>query len=181
MDAGGAAAANDVLTTGPSDRNRRVWRWSTIVVAAVLLAAFGFHRVDQSARHSEISALAMTSADAQATAAHADAQVRSTRAYTLPQLQSAPAAVRVGLAKLIADSAGRGVADLRASRSAVASTSVLPWHGSIRAAKRAELAYLDTWISYLDKVAAGGDIGERPSQTLDADQATARAALAAAA
>ena len=179
MDVGGAA--HDVLTAGTSDRNRRTWRWVGLVLGVVLVAAVVGQRADQAARHREFAALVTSSADAQATAEHADAQVRSTRAYTLPQLESAPAAVRIGLAKLIADSAGRGATDLRASRAAVASTSVLPWHRSIRTAKRAELAYLDTWITYFDNVAAAGDIRVRPTQALDAGQITARAALADAA
>jgi hypothetical protein len=178
MDVGGAA--DDVLITGASDRNRRAWRWVAVVGGVVFVAVFVGQRADRAARHSEFAGLVRASADAQASAEHADAQMRSTRAYTLPELDSAPAAVRVGLAKLIADSAGEGVADLRASRSAVASTSVLPWHRSIRAAKRAELDYLDTWIGYLGNVAAGGDIGARPTQALDADRATARTALATA-
>jgi hypothetical protein len=178
MDAAGAP--DDVLRTGPTDRNRRVWRLVAIVLGVLLLVALVGQRADHAARHREFAGLVKASVDAQATAEHADAQVRSTRAYTLPQLESAPAAVRSGLAKLIADTAAQGVTELRSSRSAISSTSVLPWHGSIRTAKRAELAYVDTWLNYLQDVAASGDIAARPSQALDADESTARAALAAA-
>jgi hypothetical protein len=69
------------------------------------------------------------------------------------------------------------VAQVRATRAAVASTSVLPWHTALHKAKTAELAYLDEWTAYLDAVAHGADTGTIPTTVLEAKQTGAATAL----
>jgi hypothetical protein len=45
---------------------------------------------------------------------------------------------------------------VRAARARVGATTLLPWDGSLRTAKRANLAYLDICAAYFDNVASGG-------------------------
>jgi uncharacterized membrane protein len=127
-----------------------------IMVSVVVVAGFVGADADRSLRHHEFTSLVASSIDGRATAQHAEAVVESTRAYTMPLLGSAQPDVRAGLAQLIANSASQGVDAVRAVRGKVAGTLVLPWHGSLRAAKADELRYLDAWAVYLDTVARGG-------------------------
>jgi hypothetical protein len=133
--------------------------------------------LDRDSRHHEFKALLAATVNGQATAAHADATLESTRQYTMPLLGSAQASVRAGLLQLIDQSASQGVAQVRATRAAVASTSVLPWHTALHKAKSAELAYLDEWTAYLDAVAHGADTGTIPTAVLAEKQTGAAAAL----
>jgi hypothetical protein len=147
------------------------------VLCAVVLVAYGAVTLDRDSRHHEFKALLGATINGQATAAHADATLESTRQYTMPLLGSAQANVRAGLEQLIDQSATQGVAQVRATRAAVASTSVLPWHTALHKAKAAELAYLDEWAAYLDAVAHGADTGTIPTTVLQAKQTGAAAAL----
>src|SRR5450755_4787624 len=99
----------------------------------------------------------------------------------MPLLGSAQPDVRAGLAQLVARSAGQGVVAVRAVRAKVASTVVLPWHGSLRQAKADELSYLDAWGAYLDTMARGGTAASGTLSALDADFVTTASALRAAA
>ena len=167
----------DVLSTGPAEGRSRVPQFVALVVGLAVVVVFAAATGDRALRHREFRSLSSASTDAQATATHADAQMLSTRQYTMPLLGSAPANVRAGLEQLIAQSAGQGVTAVRSTRAKVASTSVLPWHPALRKAKKAELAYLDSWTAYLESVASNGDVGTRPTKQLDVDLATANAAL----
>ena len=160
----------DVLITGGRERRRRLPRFLAPVLVAVVLIAYGTVTLDRDSRHHEFKSLLAVTMNGQATAAHADATLESTRQYTMPLLGSAQANVRAGLQQLIDQSASQGVAQVRATRAAVASTSVLPWHTALHKAKAAELAYLDA-------VAHGADTGTIPTAVLDAKQTGAAAAL----
>jgi hypothetical protein len=167
----------DVLITGGSESRRRLPRFLVPVLCAVVLIAYGAVTLDRNSRHHEFKALLSATISGQATAAHADATLESTRQYTMPLLGSAQPNVRAGLEQLIDQSASQGVAQVRATRAAVASTSVLPWHTALHKAKAAELAYLDEWTAYLDAVARGADTGTIPTTVLQAKQTDAAAAL----
>lgn len=167
----------DVLITGGRERRRRLPRFLAPVVVVVVLIGYGAVTLDRNSRHHEFTALLAATVNGQATAAHADATLESTRQYTMPLLGSAQANVRAGLMQLIDQSASQGVAQLRATRAAVASTSVLPWHTALHKAKAAELAYLDEWAAYLDAVAHGADTGTIPTAVLAEKQTGAAAAL----
>jgi hypothetical protein len=177
MDADEPPGDIDVLTTGPPENRSRLPQLVALIIGGIVVVVFAAMAGDRTLRHREFTQLAAATTDAQTTAAHADAQVLSTRQYTMPLLTSAPANVRAGLEQLIAQSAGRGAKDVRATRAKVASTTVLPWHPALRKAKKAELAYLDSWTAYLDSVARNGDVATLPKQTLDADLISATAAL----
>lgn len=167
----------DVLITGGRDTRRRLPRFLVPVLCLVVVIAYGAVKLDGNSRHHEFNALLGATINGQATAAHADATLESTRQYTMPLLGSAQANVRTGLEQLIDQTAGQGVAQVRATRAAVASTSVLPWHTALHKAKAAELAYLDEWTAYLDAVAHGADTGTIPTTVLQAKQTGAEAAL----
>jgi hypothetical protein len=167
----------DVLITGGRERRRHLPRFVAPALCVVILIAFGAATLDRASRHHEFNALLGATINGQATAAHADATLESTRQYTMPLLGSAQANVRAGLEQLIDQSASQGVAQVRATRAAVASTSVLPWHSALRKAKAKELAYLDEWTAYLDAVAHGADTGTIPSTVLQAKQTGAATAL----
>lgn len=167
----------DVLSTGPRENRSRVPRLIALAVGVLVVVGYAAAAGDRALRHREYISLSTAANDAQTTATHADAQMLSTRQYTMPLLGSAPANVRAGLQQLIAQSAGQGVAAVMATRARVASTSVLPWHPALLKAKKAELAYLDSWTAYLDSVAHNGDVGTIPKEQLDADLTTATTAL----
>jgi hypothetical protein len=135
-----------------------------IAIGVCLFVALGFVgvRADRALRHRESTALAAASMDGRATTQHAEAVVESTRAYTMPLLTSAQPDVRAGLARLIADSAGKGAIEVRAVRAKVAGTVVLPWHSSLEQAKDHDEQYLDAWAAYLDKIAHDGSATPRP-------------------
>lgn len=175
----GDQAANrpDVLITGGRERRRHLPRFLAPVLVVVVLLAYGAVRLDRDSRHNEFKALLAATVNGQATAAHVDATLESTRQYTMPLLGSAQANVRAGLLQLIDQSASQGVVQVRATRAAVAAASVLPWHSALHKAKAAELAYLDEWTAYLDAVAHGADTGTIPTAVLDARQTGAAAAL----
>jgi hypothetical protein len=164
----------DVLAGEPS-RARRRWPLGVLVVL-LALALIG-KWADGQQRHHEFTALLAKTADAQATAIDAQRKVLSTRVYTMPLLvSSSSATVRSGLAQLIDDAAAKGRTELQKSRNAIASLAVLPWHHAMRAARRADLAYVDQRIADLDEVAHGGDL-----KALNSTQAAAAAIVAAAA
>ena len=167
----------DVLSTGSSERRSRVPQIVALIAGVVVVVVFAAAAGDRALRHREFRSLSSAADDAQTTATHADAQMLSTRQYTMPLLGSAPASVRAGLEQLIAQSAGQGVTAVRATRAKVASTSVLPWHPALRKAKKAELAYLDSWTAYLETVARNGDVGTMPKKQLDVDLTNATTAL----
>jgi hypothetical protein len=167
----------DVLSTGPTEDRSRVPQGIALIVGVVVVVAFAAAAGDRALRHREFISLSSAANDAQTTATHADAQMLSTRQYTMPLLGSAPANVRAGLEQLIAQSAGQGATAVRATRAKLASTSVLPWHPALRKAKKAELAYLDSWTAYLESVARSGDVGTMPTRQLDVDLTTATTAL----
>jgi len=171
------ASRADVLVTGGRERRHRLPRFLVPVLVVVILIAYGAVTLDRDSRHHEFKALLAATVNGQATAAHADATLESTRQYTMPLLGSAQPNVRAGLLQLIDQSASQGVAQVRATRAAVASTSVLPWHTALHKAKAAELAYLDEWTAYLDAVAHGADTGTIPTAVLAARQTGAAAAL----
>ena len=177
MDADESANRADVLITGGRERRRRLPRFLAPAVVVIVLIGYGAVTLDRNSRHNEFKALLAATVNGQATAAHADATLESTRQYTMPLLGSAQPNVRAGLQQLIDQSAGQGVAQVRATRAAVASTSVLPWHNALHKAKAAELAYLDEWAAYLDAVAHGADTGTIPTAVLEAKQTGAAAAL----
>lgn len=176
-DADQPAGHIDVLSTGPRENRSRVPQFIALAIGVIVVAVFAAAAGDRALRHREFVRLSSAATDAQTTATHADAQILSTRQYTMPLLTSAPANVRAGLEQLIAQSAGRGVTAVIATRAKVASTSVLPWHPALRKAKKAELAYLDSWTAYLQSIARNGDVGTMPTQQLDADLTTATTAL----
>lgn len=177
MDAEQSANRADVLVNGGREGRRRLPRFLVPVLCAVVLIAYGAVTLDRDSRHKEFKALLGATINGQATAAHADAMLESTRQYTMPLLGSAQPNVRAGLQQLIDQSASQGVAQVRATRAAVASTSVLPWHVALHKAKAAELAYLDEWTAYLDAVAHGADTGTIPTTVLQSKQTGAAAAL----
>ena len=180
MDADQSANRADVLVTGGRESHGRLPRLPQFfvpVLCAVVLISYGAVTLDRNSRRGEFKALLGATINGQATAAHVDATLESTRQYTMPLLGSAQPTVRAGLAQLIDESASQGVAQVRATRAAVASTSVLPWHGALHNAKAAELAYLDEWAAYLDAVAHGADTGTIPTTALQAKQLGAAAAL----
>jgi hypothetical protein len=167
----------DVLITGGRESRRRLPRFLVPVLVVVVLIGYGAATLDRDSRHHEFKALLGATINGQATAAHADATLESTRQYTMPLLGSAQPSVRAGLQQLIDQSAGQGVAQVRATRAAVAATSVLPWHTALHKAKAAELAYLDEWTAYLNAVAHGADTGTIPTTVLQAKQTGAATAL----
>ena len=181
MDAEQSASRADVLVTGGREGRRRLPRFLVPALCALVLIGYGAVTLDRDSRRGEFKALLGATINGQATAAHADATLESTRQYTMPLLGSAQPTVRAGLQQLIDQSASQGVAQVRATRAAVASTSVLPWHGALHKAKAAELAYLDEWTAYLDAVAHGADTGTIPTTVLQAKQTGAAAALRGAA
>ena len=137
---------------------------------------------DSRLRAHEFDALVNAITDSQATAAHADEFVYSTRSYTMPQLiSSSSAVVRSGLAELIDRSAAEGASQLAQERSAIAAITVLPWHHDVRAARARYLGYLDARLAALDKVAHGGDLVAIPHAVDTPALQQARAALLAAA
>jgi hypothetical protein len=177
MDGDQLSGRADVLITGGREPRRRLPRFVVPVLCVVVALAFGAVTLDRNSRHHEFNALLGATINGQATAAHADATLESTRQYTMPLLGSAQPNVRAGLEQLIDQSAAQGVVQVRATRAAVASTSVLPWHRSLHKAKAAELAYLDEWVTYFNAVAHGADSGTIPTTVLQAKQIGAAAAL----
>lgn len=147
----------DVVDDGHRARRRR--RWPVAVLIVVVVLALTANWVDDSRQRAEFHSLLAKTADAQTTASAARARVLSTRQYTMPLLvSSSSATVRLGLQRLIEDSAAHGAADLRSGRQKLAGTSILPWHHALRDAKRADLAYLDQRIADFDRVAHGADL-----------------------
>jgi len=181
VESGDVNSEADVVGSGSVEHARRAPKLIAIVVSLLVVAGFVGVDADRSLRHHEFTSLVATSIDGRATAQHAEALVESTRAYTMPLLGSAQPDVRAGLAQLIANSASQGVVALRAARAKVASTVVLPWHGSLRQAKADELRYLDAWAAYLDTMARGGIAATGALAALDADFVTSASALRAAA
>jgi hypothetical protein len=183
-------ASDEIVSGGrePRDRPDRVdvrsrprqHRRRLLLIAALLIVvALGL--VDRVQRAREFRSLLTGAADARLTAQHAEARVRSTREYTMPVItSSSSSSVRMGLDKLIDDTAAQGAAEVRATRAAIAAKRVLPWHTSLRKAQAADLAYLDAWASYLDDVAAGG-VGNAVTSELTARLDAATIALRAAA
>jgi hypothetical protein len=170
-------ASADVISAGSSDRQPRSYRWIGIVVGVLLVVGLGSTAADRALRHREFTTLVNRDADSEATATHAEGVLLSTHTYTMPMLTYSTPDVRRGLAKVIAQSAEQGVTELRTERAAVAATTVLPWHSSLRAAKRAELDYLDTWTAYLQGVASGNAFDGVPAKSFDVLRQAALASL----
>lgn len=170
-------AGADIISTGSSDRQPRSYRWVGIVVGVLVVVGVGSTAADRALRHHEFTTLVSRDADSEATAAHAEGVVMSTHSYTMPLLTYSTPDVRSGLAKVIAQSAAQGVIEVRNERAAVAATTVLPWHSSIRAAKRAELNYLDSWTAYLQGLASGTAFNGIPTQSFDVMRQAALASL----
>jgi putative N-acetylmannosamine-6-phosphate epimerase len=145
----------DVVASGSVDRPRRALKLIAVAVSALVVAAFLGVNVDRAQRHRESVALLASTVDGRATAQHAEAVVESTRAYTMPLLDSAQLDVRAGLAQLIANSASQGAVAVRVARAKVAAVRVVPWHGATKKAKDDDERYLDAWSAYLDAVARG--------------------------
>lgn len=158
-------ASDEIVSGGrePRDRPDRVdvrsrprQRRRRLLLIAALLIVVALGLVDRVQRAREFRSLLTGAADARLTAQHAEARVRSTREYTMPVLVSSSSpSVRMGLDKLIDDTAAEGAGEVRVTRAAIAAKSVLPWHSSLRKARAADLAYLDAWAAYLDDVASG--------------------------
>jgi hypothetical protein len=160
--------------------SQRLRRRGLLIIAAIVIAA-AFGLADRTQRTHEFRSLLSGTADARLTAQHAEARVRSMREYTMPVItSSSSSSVRIGLDKLIDDTAVQGAAEVRATRAAIAAKSVLPWHTSLRKAQAADLAYLDAWAAYLDDVAGGG-VGNALTGELSARLDAATIALRAAA
>lgn len=174
---GDRRASADVISAGSSDHQPRSFRWVGIVVGVLVVLGLSGTAADRALRHHEFTTLVSRDADSEATAAHAEGVVMSTHAYTMPLLTYSTPEVRSGLAKVIAESAAQGVGELRNERAAVAATTVLPWHSSMRAAKRAELNYLDSWTAYLQGIASGDAFDGVPTQSFDAMHQAALASL----
>jgi hypothetical protein len=175
---------SDVVSGGPPEpyARRRPRRWPLVAVLAAALLALAVHWGDARQRTHEFDALVGAITDSQATAAHADELVYSTRSYTMPQLiSSSSATVRSGLADLIDRSAAQGATQLRQERSAIAAIKVLPWHHDVRAARARYLGYLDARLAALDDVSHGADLAEIPHAVDTPALQLARAALLAAA
>lgn len=100
----------------------------------------------------------------QATVAYADARVAATVRYTQPLLgsASAPASVRAGLSRLVADEARGQLAPVTAERAAARQVRVLPWHDRLRRARASYATYLDVRLSYLRAGAADARVLLRP-------------------
>jgi hypothetical protein len=179
--------SSDIVSGGGDDRGVARWarrrrRWPTVVVVVALVVVVGGGWLDRVERQHEFAALLANAANGQATAVYAAAQTDSTRQYAMPLLvTSSSLTVRVGLEQLVDQSAAKGAADVRTTRHAVANLTVLPWHTSLRRARAANLAYLDTWTAYLDSVSHGGDLGALPTQRLATQLETVAAALRSAA
>jgi hypothetical protein len=149
------AADHDVI----ENTGRRRRRWPLLAVVIVIAAALAARFADDQVKHHESQLLAVREADAQATAEAARARVLSTRQYTMPLLvSSSSAAVRAGLEQLIDDDAALGRLQLQKARETLSSTRILPWHGTVRETKRADLSLLDTQISALDAASHGADL-----------------------
>jgi hypothetical protein len=170
-------ASADVLSAGSPDRQPRSYRWVGVVVGVLVVVGLSSAAADRALRHHEFTTLVSRDADSEATAAHAEGVVISTHTYTMPLLTYSTPEVRSGLANVIAQSAAQGVTELRNERAAVAATTVLPWHSSMRAAKRAELSYLDSWTAYLQSIASGNAFVGVPTQSFDALRQAALASL----
>lgn len=154
MSAPAPAGVSELLAAG-DDRAPRTRRWVWLVAALAVVAAL-VAWADGAQRGREFEAVVDRTAQGAQLARWADGLVGSTVQYASPLLISTrvPADVRAGLGDLVSQSAGRGAADLRQARTALAETTVLPWHSALRQARDAAVAYLDARLAFLDAVAA---------------------------
>ncbi len=171
-----SSGSTDVIDDGRAERPRR--RWPFVVLAAVVALALTAGWLDQARKHAEVHDLVSKTVQAQQTIEGARKVVLSTRQYTMPLLvSSSSVTVRLGLQRLIDQSAARELTQLRDARDSIADASILPWHHDVRDAKRANLAYLDQSIADFEQVAHGADLALLTSPAATTAATMARHAL----
>lgn len=146
----------DVVTSGPAEPDPRRRRAVLGALALLLVIAAVAGLLDLRSRRGEYQAL--TRCAARGTAAVQDATVRvsATAEYTRPSLAFATEPTATGLYALIALQAQEPAGDLRRARAACAAVDVLPWHGSLRVARVAQIGYLDGVLDRLAATAGNG-------------------------
>lgn len=166
----------DVVGSG-SDRPPR--RRLRAAAAVLVLVAVGAYVGDSVQHRREVDQLAQRVAEARGTADYADTRVQSVIRYASPQLDGAatPAAVRAGLAQLVAQSARDQLRAVTKARGAVADVTVLPWHHSADTARTRCLRYLDARAQVLREGAAEPASLQSAHTDLTAVRLAARAAL----
>lgn len=146
-----SAGRSELLEHGPAGPH---WRWSRrrwlAVAAAVVLLAVAV-AADRWVHAGEVRSARANLAAAEQAADHADGLLQSTFQYSSPLIVSTRASdsVRSALRALVMQAAADGAAELRAVRTSVAGTSLLPWHTDIRRSRKATLAFLDAKIAFL--------------------------------
>ena len=146
-----SAGRAELLEHGSAEPPRR-WsshRWLAVTAAVVLLAVAV--AADRGVHAGEVRSARANLAAAEQAADHADGLLQSTFEYSSPLIVSTRASdeVRAGLRALVMQAAADGAAELRAVRTSVADTSVLPWHTDVRRSREATLAFLDAKIAFL--------------------------------
>ena len=147
-----------------------------VVVAAGLVATNAY------AERRELDGLLARVADAQEAIAYSNRRIEATVDYTRPLLfgANAPARVRAGLQQLVADSAAGEVSSIEQQRDRAAEVRVLRWHGALRRARAALVAYLDGRVAYLRDIAGGSRalyvVNPRLERLLDETRKAFRAA-----
>lgn len=165
----------ELLEHGSAEPPRRWSLRRRLVVAAVvglLALAVGADRwVDAD----EVRTARANLAAAEQAADHADGLLQSTFQYSSPLIVSTRASdeVRAGLRALVRQAAADGAAELRAVRTSVAGTRVLPWHTDVRRSREATLAFLDAKIAFL--AAGASDYNQLNLQPAGVAEALARA------
>jgi hypothetical protein len=131
----------------PRPWSRRRW---LAVAAAVALLAIAI-ATDRWVHAGEVRSARANLAAAEQAADHADGLLQSTFQYSSPLIVSTRASdsVRSALRALVMQAAADGAAELRAVRTSVAGTSVLPWHSDVWRSREATLAFLDAKIAFL--------------------------------
>src|SRR3954447_14034745 len=152
---GGDAIAHEEIGSGHERAHRRLPGLLVCVALLIGIGAVGNSYLERR----ELSALLHRADAAQSTVAYTNHRIAATVDYARPQLfaASVPADVRTGLQQLVQDSAGQQVPALKHEREQVATTAVVPWHGSLRSARDALLRYLDARISYLRTITTQPD------------------------
>jgi len=173
-------AGLDVLRGGDPRRGRRR-RWPWVLLVVLVAAVLVLRWVDGATERREYDALLRAWTTAQGHPAYAERSVASIVEYASPQLQTAPAAVRAGLRKLVEEAAAKQLPVLSAARKAVAGVDVWPWHQRLQEARAACEAYLDARLSRLRAVALNALALGRPTAEFDVDLADAWAQMHAAA
>jgi hypothetical protein len=148
-----------------------------VVLAALMVAVVVVRWADGVAARREYDALQEAWTAAAAHTAYAERSVASIVEYASPQLQTAPAAVRAGLRRLVEEAAAKQLPVLTAGLEAVAAVGVWPWHQRLREAKTACVAYLDARLARLRAVALDALALGQPAVAFDVDLADAWAQL----